>query len=211
MFEKIKRKIVGKPTDRTREYWEKAANQDIEKTMWHICDGYDKKTFDEKPTGFVNILNKLDLENKKIMDLACGIGRTCKWLAPKAKSYVGVDFIPEMVKKAKSYNESFQNVEFHVNDGKTLKNFRDQSFDLIFCELAFQHMEKQIQESYVKEVFRILNNNDYFYVQIPRFEFYKDSTYARTKEETEELMEKFSIEYIDISDAYYVIKAKKTE
>jgi len=144
MFEKIKRRIIRKPTDRTRKYWKNVANQDIEKTMFYICDGFDKKSFCEKPIGFVNILKKLDLENKIVMDLACGIGRTCKWISPQVKQYVGVDFILEMIEKAKSYNSNFKNAKFYVNDGKTLKNFQDKTYDLIFCELAFQHMLKQI-------------------------------------------------------------------
>ena len=209
MFRKIKRKVLGKPTDRSKKYWEKAAKQDIEKTMWHICDGYDKKTFDTKPTGFVNILKKIDLENKIVMDLACGIGRTCKWISPHVKEYVGVDFIPEMIEKAKSYNSSFENAKFYVNDGKTLENFKDNSHDVIFCELAFQHMLKHIQKSYIKEVFRVLKNNGIFYAQIPRIEFYNDDTYARTKEEVNELFRDFLIIKLNVSDAYYTIIAEK--
>jgi len=209
MFEKIKRRIIGKPTDRSKKYWEIAANQDVEKTMWYICDGWDKKSFDTEPLGFVNILKKSDLENKIVMDLACGIGRTCKWISPQVKEYVGVDFIPEMIEKAKSYNSNFENAKFYVNDGKTLENFKDETYDLVFCELGFQHMLKQIQESYIKEAFRILKNNGIFYVQIPRIEFYKDETYARTKEEINELFKDFLIRQLDVSDAYYTIKAEK--
>lgn len=208
---KMKRKILGKTTDRTKKYWEKAAKQDIEKTMWYICDGYDKEAFDTKPTGFVNILKKIDLHDKTIMDLACGIGRTCKWISPIVKEYVGIDFIPEMIEKAKAYNSNFENVKFHVNDGKTLKNFQNESFDIIFCELAFQHMLKQVQKSYIDEVFRVLKNNGVFYVQIPRMEFYKDSSYARTQEEVNELFKKFSVKEMDVSNAYYTIIADKNE
>lgn len=209
ILNKIKSKVFGKKTDRTKKYWENAANQDVEKTMWYICDGFNKETFDTKATGFVNILKKSELENKIVMDLACGIGRTCKWISPQVKKYVGVDFIPEMIHKAKSYNSDFKNAEFHVNDGKTLENFQDKTFDLIFCELAFQHMLKPIQKSYIDDVFRILKNNGLFYAQIPRIEFYKDDTYARSREETEKLFSDFLIVELNESDAYLTIKAKK--
>jgi ubiquinone/menaquinone biosynthesis C-methylase UbiE len=209
MLDRIKKKIFGKPTDRSKKYWQNAAKQDIEKTMWYICDGYDKETFDKKPTGFVNLLKNYDLENKRIMDLACGIGRTCKWISPRVREYVGVDFIPEMIKKAQTYNSDFKNAKFFVNDGETLQIFEDETFDIVFCELAIQHMNKPIQESYIKEVFRVLKKNGLFFVQIPRIEFYKDENYARTKEETNEILNQFSLDFVNISDAYYTIKAEK--
>ena len=82
-------------------------------------------------------------------------------------------------------------------------------FNLAYSELAFQHMLKPIQELYVKAIFRVLKKNGLFYVQIPRLEYYNDKTYSRTKEETDELFQKFSVTYEDTSDAYYYIKAKK--
>ena len=209
ILRKIKRKLLGKTTDRTKKYWEKAAKQDIEKTMWCICDGYDKETFDTKATDFINILKETDLKGKRVMDLACGIGRTCKWISPVVKEYVGVDFIPEMIQKAKSYNSNFKNAQFHVNHGKTLEKFENNSFDIIFYELAFQHMLKKIQKSYINEVFRVLKTNGLFYAQIPRIEFYKDTTYARTQEEVNELFKDFTVNEKDISDAYITIIAEK--
>jgi len=145
----------------------------------------------------------------KVLDLACGMGRTCKWVAPYVDEYVGVDFIPEMIKKAKEYNSKFKNVRFVVNDGKTLNVLNVDYFDLAYSELAFQHMLKPIQESYVNEIFRVLKKDGLFYVQIPRLEYYNDKTYSRTKKETDELFQKFAVTYEDISDAYYYIKAKK--
>ena len=82
-------------------------------------------------------------------------------------------------------------------------------FDLAYSELAFQHMLKPIQESYVKEIFRVLKKEGSFYVQIPRLEYYNDKTYSRTRKETDELFQEFSVTYEDTSDAYYYIKAKK--
>jgi ubiquinone/menaquinone biosynthesis C-methylase UbiE len=147
----------------------------------------------------------------RILDLACGMGRTCRWVAPKVKEYVGVDFIPEMIEKAKAYNSQINNAKFLVNDGKTLNIFEDESFDIIYSELAFQHMVKPIQESYVNEIHRVLKNNGLFYVQLPRIEFYKDPSYARTKEEVDELFKDFKVTYTDISPAYYYIQATKLQ
>jgi len=204
----IIKKII-KPTDRTEKYWKKAASKDIESVMESICDQFDKKTFDTKKEALIFSQNiKLD-KNMKVLDLACGMGRTCKWISPYVEEYVGVDFIPEMVKKAKEYNNEFKNARFIVNDGKSLNVLDAEYFDLAYSELAFQHMVKPIQELYVKAIFRVLKKDGVFYVQIPRLEYYNDKTYSRTKEETDQLFQKFSVTYENTSDAYYYIKAKK--
>ena len=199
-----------RPTDRTKKYWKKvAASKDVESVMEAICDQFDKETFETKKETLIFSQNiKLD-KKMKVLDLACGMGRTCKWVAPYVDEYVGIDFIPEMIKKAKEYNREFKNARFVVNDGKTLNILNVDYFDLTYSELAFQHMLKPVQESYVNEVFRVLKKGGLFYVQIPRLEYYNDKTYSRTKKETDELFQKFSVTYENISDAYYNIKAKK--
>ena len=198
-----------KSTDRTEKYWKKAARKDVESVMEAICDQFDKETFETKKEALIFSQNiKLD-KKMKVLDLACGIGRTCKWVAPYVDEYVAVDFIPEMIKKAKEYNREFKNARFVVNDGKILNVLNTDYFDLAYSELAFQHMLKPIQESYVNEIFRVLKKDGLFYVQIPRLEYYNDKTYSRTKKETDELFQKFSVTYEDTSDAYYYIKAKK--
>ena len=70
-------------------------------------------------------------------------------------------------------------------------------------------MHKPIQESYVNDINRVLKKNGLFYVQLPRIEYYKDPSYARTKEEVDELFKDFKVAYTDISPAYYYIKATK--
>ena len=203
-------KKMIRPTDRTKKYWKKvAASKDVESVMEAICDQFDKETFETKKEALIFSQNiKLD-KKMKVLDLACGMGRTCKWVAPYVDEYVGIDFIPEMIKKAKEYNREFKNARFVVNDGKTLNILNVDYFDLTYSELAFQHMLKPVQESYVNEIFRVLKKGGLFYVQIPRLEYYNDKTYSRTKKETDELFQKFSVTYENISDAYYNIKAKK--
>jgi ubiquinone/menaquinone biosynthesis C-methylase UbiE len=202
-------KKMIKPTDRTEKYWRKAAHKNVESVMEAICDQFNKEMFETKKEALIFSQNiKLD-KKIKVLDLACGMGRTCKWVAPHVDEYVGVDFIPEMIEKAKEYNNEFNNARFVVNDGKTLNVLTADYFDLAYSELAFQHMLKPVQESYVNEIFRVLKKDGLFYVQIPRLEYYNDKTYSRTKKETDELFQKFSVMYEDISDAYYYIKAKK--
>jgi len=208
---RIKKLLKGKKfTDRTKAYWEDAAKQkNVEDVMERICDKFDKNTFESKKESIIFHMNIPISSTDTILEVGCGMGRTCKWIAPNVKKYVGVDFIPEMIEKAKSYNEKLDNSEFFVNDGKTLSIFDNQIYDKVYSELAFQHMTKPIQESYVKEIYRVLKKDGIFYVQLPRMEFYNDSSFALTKEEVDNLFKDFSITYEDDVPSYYYLKAQK--
>jgi ubiquinone/menaquinone biosynthesis C-methylase UbiE len=207
----IAKKILGRDKIRSigKEYWEKAAHGSVKKTMNKICDGFDQKLFETKKESIVFLEEFQPTKDSVVLDLACGMGRTCRWVAPKVKEYVGVDFIPEMIEKAKKYNSDFTNVKFLVNDGKTLNIFSDKIFDVAYCEIAFQHMPRDVQKSYVDEVYRILKEDGMFFVQLPRIEYYKDSSFAFSKEEADSLLKRFKIKYLHSTPAYYHIQAKK--
>lgn len=207
MLKRLYRLIKKTHTDRTKKYWEEAAKKPLDDTMEMICDNFNRNTFENKKE---SIITKIPLSKDKIiLDLACGIGRTCKWVAPFVKQYHGVDFIDDMIIKARAYNKDYTNVTFHVNDGRTLGIFENDFFDIVYSELAFQHMPKNIQKSYVKEVYRVLKKEGLFYVDIPRIEYYNDNSYALTELEIENLFKDFEIE-MERGPAYCQIKAKKT-
>ena len=200
-------------TDRTKEYWAQAAKGSLEKTMEKICDGFDGETFATKKDSILFFLNVPLLPEYVVLDLACGMGRTCKWVSPKVKQYVGVDFIPEMIEKAKEYNKQYTNAKFYINDGSTLNIIEDEMFDIVYCEIAFQHMNKTIHKSYVSDIHRTLKKNGLFYAQIPRMSFYNDEDYAYKDEEINELLKNFNVTYYDVENptyrAYYAFKAEK--
>ncbi|MGI0057154.1 MAG: class I SAM-dependent methyltransferase, partial [Nitrosarchaeum sp.] len=201
----IAKKILGRNKIKSigKDYWEKAAHGSVKKTMNKICDGFDQKSFETKKESIIFLEEFQLTKDSVVLDLACGMGRTCRWVAPKVKEYVGVDFIPKMIEKAKKYNSDFPNAKFLVNDGTTLNIFSDKIFDLVYCEIAFQHMPRNVQKSYVNDVYRVLKEKGTFFVQLPRIEYYKDSTYAFSKEETDSLLKNFKIKYLHTTPAYY--------
>ena len=207
----IAKKILGRNNIKSigKEYWENAAKGNVDKTMNKICDGFDKETFETKKESIV-FLKEFKLSSDQIvLELACGMGRTCRWIAPHVKEYVGVDFISEMIDKAKEYNRTYPNARFVVNNGKTLNIFSNESFDLAYCEIAFQHMTRDVQESYVNEVHRILKKEGIFFLQLPRIEYYNDPIFSFTKNEANSILKKFDVRFLKTTSAYYHIQAKK--
>ncbi len=75
-------------------------------------------------------LNELlpHLKNKAILDLGVGAGRTVAALTSIADTYVGVDYVQEMVAHCR---RRFPSVQFEQGDARSMPLFADQSFDLI--------------------------------------------------------------------------------
>ena len=208
---KIARKILGRDKIKSvgKEYWENAAKGNVKKTMNRICDGFSPDDFATKSDS-ITLLKEFQIgKDSEVLDLACGMGRTCRWIAPRVKSYTGVDFIQEMIEKAKLYNSEYSNAQFLVNDGKTLNIFPNEKFDVVYCELAFQHMPREIQQSYVNDIFRVLKKNGRFFALVPRIEYYKDPLFAASKDQVDEMFSKFEFTYLQESAAYYTIMAKR--
>jgi ubiquinone/menaquinone biosynthesis C-methylase UbiE len=75
-----------------------------------------------------------------ILEIGCGTGKNTAYLQTKAKHLIGADFSAEMLEKAKS-KITAENVEFRQLDLRQPWNFAENSFDLITCSLALEHIE----------------------------------------------------------------------
>jgi len=67
------------------------------------------------------------LPQMRVLDIGIGGGRTTALLAPKAKSYIGIDYAQEMVDAAK---QRFPNNDIRWGDATNLSDFADAAFDL---------------------------------------------------------------------------------
>jgi len=196
--------------DRGLAYWECAAKLNPYGAICH------DKTATEFETRKVSIVFWPEVKltvDMTVLDLGCGIGRVAKWVSPKVHKYVGVDFSPTMIKKARKRCRRFANTQFIVNDGWTLKETPSNSIDLVFCELLFQHISKQNTLSYILEVYRVLRSNGVFVSEIARFDHYKNASYAFTKKEVDEAFQNWGfIEFLrfNFDYAYYGVRAEKT-
>lgn len=205
VYRRIRRSSGTPRSDLTREYWEDAAGGSVEKAVDKICDGYNPSQFAE--TGGVHFDESELGASHVVLDLACGMGRTCRRVAGRVGEYHGVDFIPEMIAKAREYNRGIPNATFHVNDGKTLAGFADATFDTVYSELAFQHMPKEVQRSYVAEAERVLKGGGLFFAQLPRMEFYGNAKYALTESEARGLLSPFVSTDLVRTKAYWLARA----
>ena len=98
--------------------------------------------------------------NLNILEIGCGTGKNTEFLQTKAKYLIGADFSAEMLAQAKA-KITAQNVEFRQLDLRENWEFNDDSFDLITCSLALEHIENI--DFVFAEANRVLRENGRFY------------------------------------------------
>ena len=100
------------------------------------------------------------------LEIGCGIGRLLKPVARCCRRVIGVDISEQMVAHSRDYLSGVANAEVHLNDGRTLCVIPDDSVDLVYSHLAFQHMTTQeVVDGYLAEIVRILRPGGYCRIQ----------------------------------------------
>ncbi|HJM68427.1 MAG TPA: methyltransferase domain-containing protein [Candidatus Babeliales bacterium] len=109
------------------------------------------------------MLKGMDLSNKKVLDVGSGIGGIDIYLATKYKVNVaGVDIESAVVdmakKKAVAAKDTLKgSVEFYLEkEGDNLKQFADESFDVVFSKETLLHIPVVEKVTYLKEIYRVL-------------------------------------------------------
>lgn len=100
-------------------------------------DTVENKTRDLEATALRELI---DGENLDILEIACGTGKNTEYLQTKAKKLIAVDFSEEMLAKAKA-KITAEKVEFRQLDLRDKWNLAENSFDLVTCSLALEHIE----------------------------------------------------------------------
>ncbi len=112
-------------------------------------------------------LRDLQQSSWKVLEIGCGIGRILKPLAPYFHTLVGIDVSSTMIAQSKTWLSGYPHVTTVETSGVDLCEFDDQSFDLVYSYVAFQHMPRPVFEQYLNEINRVLTPNGYLALQVP--------------------------------------------
>lgn len=139
------------------KYWV-AATEEADESSYHASAEKDVSDFLK---GLANQTNP----QMHVLDLGCGVGRMTAPLAAHFDKVVGVDVADEMIKDARLMHADVENLSFEVNDGSSLADFSDDSFDLVLSYSVLPHLPMAVCESYFKEVNRVLKPGGLFRYQ----------------------------------------------
>ncbi len=113
---------------------------------------------------FIRKEEKVDISNKKILDLGCGNAKNSKYICEQGQNneVVGIDISETALKLAK---ELYPNGNFIKQSiGKTFP-FDDLSFDIILDITSSNSLSESEREIYLNEINRILKKGGYVFVR----------------------------------------------
>jgi cyclopropane fatty-acyl-phospholipid synthase-like methyltransferase len=113
------------------------------------------------------------------LEIGCGIGRLLKPLAHHFADLCGVDVSAEMIAQSKAWLKGLPHVETLETNGIDLRPLANQHFDFVYAYVAFQHMPKEVFQSYLGEVKRVLKPGGYL-----KFQIFVGTDYAPAFEDT---------------------------
>jgi ubiquinone/menaquinone biosynthesis C-methylase UbiE len=166
--------MTDRPDDHTmREFWDEKA---LENAMYYISSyrSYD----DQDPEEFWRwgrILAKRFLDesgisfsgNESVLEIGCGIGRMTVYFAEHFKHVCGIDVSGKMIAQARDNLSELKNVSLDIGNGHDLSLYDDESFDMVFSYITFQHIpDADITCNYIREAGRVLRSGGYFYFQV---------------------------------------------
>jgi ubiquinone/menaquinone biosynthesis C-methylase UbiE len=144
--------------------------------------------------------------NLDILEIGCGTGKNTEFLQTKAKKIVGADFSNEMLERAKS-KITAENVEFRQLDLREDWDFEENSFDLITCSLALEHIENI--DFVFDQAHKVLRTGGQFYIgELHPFKQYQGS---KARFDTDSGVFELECFVHNISEFFDVAKNKKFE
>ena len=133
-------------------------------------DAVENKTRDLEAPALREMISGEDLD---ILEIGCGTGKNTEFLQTKAKHLIGADFSAEMLERAKT-KITAENVEFRQFDLREDWDFAENSFDLITCSLALEHIENL--DFVFEQAHKVLRENGRFYIgELHPFKQYQGS------------------------------------
>lgn len=91
-----------------------------------------------------------------VLEIAPGFGRWTQYLKELSERLILVDLADKCIEHCKSRFADAKNLEFHVNDGRSLPMVDDASVDFVFTWDSLVHADMDIIRDYVAEFRRIL-------------------------------------------------------
>ena len=111
-----------------------------------------------------------EINGKKVLDAGCGPGRYAEILMERGAEVTGLDFSPEMIRKAEERNKG--NGDFYVHDlSKPFTMCKDAEYHIVLSALVLHSLESW--DVSVKEFYRVLKPGGLVIVSIehPFFDY----------------------------------------
>ncbi len=119
------------------------------------------------------LLSKINIKNKKILNIGCSRGADELVFVPQVKQWVAIDINKNVIKSVKNLVKTrvspsvFRKMKFKVDDAANL-SFKDKEFDISLSFSTFDHiLDKEKREKAFYEIARVTKKGGYVIVTGP--------------------------------------------
>jgi SAM-dependent methyltransferase len=155
--------VGGVNPARARRFWDARAREDAyffvdNRRAYRVSDLVSFWAQGERDLD--RLLGALDLRinaGDMVVDIGCGVGRLTRPIAARARRVYALDISSEMLERARSHLADFENIEWILGDGSSLRPLREASVDACVSHVVFQHIpDPEVTLAYVAEMARVL-------------------------------------------------------
>lgn len=114
------------------------------------------------------------VSDMEVLDAACGEGYGSSILAEKAKSVTSVDIDQETILAASEKYKSIKNLHFYQGSIANLSMIETASKDIVVSFETIEHVSRELQQAFLKEIKRILRPNGFVVMSTPDKKEYTD-------------------------------------
>jgi ubiquinone/menaquinone biosynthesis C-methylase UbiE len=162
--------------EKMRQDWDRRARENARYYVNTACQSWTDDEFfrsgertvaEEVLTDMINICQGKDPREMRVLEIGCGAGRVTRALARIFGEVYGVDISGEMIEQAKVALADYPGAHVCQNNGQDLSVLPAVEIDFAFSSIVFQHIpSRDIVESYVREVHRVLRPGGLFKFQV---------------------------------------------
>jgi SAM-dependent methyltransferase len=115
---------------------------------------------------FLKKEEKFQIEDRYILDLGCGTGRNSNYLADLGNKVIGIEISKTALSLAGERARDLKlDVDYRQGDIGKEYEIKDNSIDLVLDVTSSNSLDEKGREIYLKEVYRILKKDGYFFVR----------------------------------------------
>ncbi len=113
------------------------------------------------------------IKDKNVLDAACGEGYGSGILSQYAREVIGLDISKDTIERAKNTYANIRNLKFVQGSIANLP-LEDGSIDVVVSFETIEHVNEELQNSFITEVKRVLKKDGIFIVSTPNKKIYSD-------------------------------------
>lgn len=153
--------------ENVKEFFDKRASKKVDSLMtitsFQDKDNLNKRQIEESKI----LLDNIDFENKKILEIGCGLGRWAAFFHDKCESYLGIDYSKNLIELAKS-NYNYDNCYFQEMSALDInidELINKPPFDIIFIAGVIMYLNDEDIPILIKEINNLTPKNKTIYIR----------------------------------------------